>query len=619
MVRKILKECKLMKFFKDRKKDYIVLGLLSFIALWAVMSLFWLTHNYDNMNIDEILYVITNPLGDSGGGLLKSYIITAVLIPLVIAADVLVALFFLKGDGRYKKYKIGMSAVSCMLIFLSLLYFGNRTHIIDYITNNNTNSDFIENNYVDPSTAKIEFPDQKRNLIFIYLESMETSFTDASLGGGVDHNLIPELSQMAIDNEDFSGDSSTLNGINQMPGTSWTMAAIFASATGLPLSLDVDDNSMGTESSFFPEMTALGDILEDQGYRQIFQLGSNASFGGRATFLTDHGNFEFRDYENAKETGTIPEDYNVNWGYEDFKLFEFAKDTLNEVSKSDQPFNLTLITVDTHQPGGFMCEKCEDENDFKYYNTLTCTSRRMGEFIGWLTEQDFYENTTVVIMGDHITMASGVSDKLNPDCDRKMYTCIMNPASTVEDKTRRREYTTFDIMPTTLAALGAKIDGERLALGTNLFSSVDTLSEKFGIEKESAELEKKSKFLSDLESFDEDTERAIELFSDAAPPEEVKINRKTGEDDTLTIRTADLSKYEEDNVIQDVRVKLWYYDKGEYIHMWYPLEPDGKGYWEGEFPLKDYAAAEELNYQLLIDIEGAPYVNLGKEGSIKMK
>lgn len=608
-----------MKKIGVKSKDVIILGLLSFIAFWAVMSLFWFIHNYDNMNIDEILYVITNPIKDSGGGLVKSYIITAVMIPLIITADVLVAFLILHNDKRCKPYKTGVSAVSCILILLSLLYFGGRTNIVKYIANNSIQSDFIENNFADPVSVKIEFPNRKRNLIFIYLESMETSFTDAALGGGVERNLIPELSQLAIDNEDFSGDSATLNGINQMPGTSWTMAAMFASATGLPLSIEVDDNSMGTESSFFPEMTALGDILEGQGYRQIFQLGSHAGFGGRATFLTDHGNFELRDYEYAKSSGLIPEDYKVNWGYEDFKLFEFAKETLNEVTKSDQPFNLTLITVDTHQPGGFMCDKCVDENDFKYYNTLTCSSRRVGEFIDWLTKQEFYENTTVVIMGDHITMASGVTDKLNSDCDRKTYTCIMNSAVTTEDNSRRREYTTFDILPTTLSALGAKIEGERLALGTNLFSSVDTLSEKFGIEKESDELEKKSDFLRKMESFDENTERAIKLFSDAAPPDEVKINRKTDEDDTLTIRTADLSQYEEENVIQNVKVKLWYYDNGEYIHMWYGLEPDGEGHWEGELPLKDYAGAENLNYQILIDIDGAPFVNLGKEGSIKMK
>ena len=48
--------------------------------------------------------------------------------------------------------------------------------------------------------------------------------------------------------------------------------------------------------------------------------------------------------------------------------------------------------------------------------------------------------------------------------------------------------------PTTLAALGVKIEGERLGLGTNLFSDKSTLSEKYGVEYVREEIEKKSSF-----------------------------------------------------------------------------------------------------------------------------
>jgi len=48
--------------------------------------------------------------------------------------------------------------------------------------------------------------------------------------------------------------------------------------------------------------------------------------------------------------------------------------------------------------------------------------------------------------------------------------------------------------PTTLAALGATIEGDRLGLGTNLFSNIETLAEKYGVEYVREELEKKSAF-----------------------------------------------------------------------------------------------------------------------------
>ena len=52
----------------------------------------------------------------------------------------------------------------------------------------------------------------------------------------------------------------------------------------------------------------------------------------------------------------------------------------------------------------------------------------------------------------------------------------------------------MDLYPTTLAALGATIEGNRLALGTNLFSDEQTLIEKYGLEYVNNELMKVSKF-----------------------------------------------------------------------------------------------------------------------------
>lgn len=55
-------------------------------------------------------------------------------------------------------------------------------------------------------------------------------------------------------------------------------------------------------------------------------------------------------------------------------------------------------------------------------------------------------------------------------------------------------FTTMDMFPSTLAALGVKIEGERLGLGVNLFSDEQTLAEKYGYEYMFDELNKMSSF-----------------------------------------------------------------------------------------------------------------------------
>ena len=50
------------------------------------------------------------------------------------------------------------------------------------------------------------------------------------------------------------------------------------------------------------------------------------------------------------------------------------------------------------------------------------------------------------------------------------------------------------MFPTTLAAMGVKIEGDRLALGVNLFSDEQTLTEQYRRKGLDKELMKKSKF-----------------------------------------------------------------------------------------------------------------------------
>ena len=82
--------------------------------------------------------------------------------------------------------------------------------------------------------------------------------------------------------------------------------------------------------------------------------------------------------------------------------------------------------------------------------------------------------------------------------DRKVYTSYINSAVQADDPKWRRDYTTFDNFPTTLASLGVQIEGNRLGLGTNLFSDTMTLTELYGRDRVNSELQKQSKLMEEL-------------------------------------------------------------------------------------------------------------------------
>ena len=184
------------------------------------------------------------------------------------------------------------------------------------------------------------------------------------------------------------------------------------------------------------------------------------------------------------------------WGFEDSRLIDMAKEKLLEVSAQDEPFNLTLLTVDTHFPNGYRCSLCKNEHDTDYKDALSCSSRQIAALVQWIQEQDFYEDTTIVISGDHISMSSEIYDEIH-DYTRTVYNCIINPA--VEPAAAdTRTFSTMDMFPTTLAALGVQIDGDRLGLGTNLFSSRKTLPEELGVSEFNQDVQLRSEFYNNL-------------------------------------------------------------------------------------------------------------------------
>ena len=470
--------------------------------------------------MDELIFELTQPLKGTGSDMLVNFAVRC-FVPAALLTVLITLVYFTDFIRIIKvvreKLIIGFLGLSFIFALICVIIFWNRLDITDYIKNSGEESTFIENNFVDASNVEISFPDKKRNLIYIFLESMEITYSDKENGGGFELNCIPELTNLAQESECFSA-NGLLNGGLVLPGTTWTMGGLFAQTSGMPLKLEMGENMMETQESFFPTLKCLGDILQEQGYYQELLIGSDAVFGGRDKYFSAHGNYALHDYTYAIDNGIIPSDYHVFWGYEDQKLFDNAKKELQDLARKNEPFNLTMLTVDTHFPDGYVCELCRD--DFagnQYANAMACSSRQVVDFVNWIKEQDFYDNTTIIINGDHTTMSESFVSDVSDDYVRKTYTCIINPVATKERKNENVEYSTLDMFPTTLAAIGATIEGNRLALGTNLFSDEKTLVEKYGLEYVTSELKKKSLFVDSISGIviTDDIKREMGLLPDA--------------------------------------------------------------------------------------------------------
>jgi phosphoglycerol transferase len=151
-----------------------------------------------------------------------------------------------------------------------------------------------------------------------------------------------------------------------------------------------------------------------------------------------------------------------------------------------------MLTADTHFIDGYMDGSCSKPFLNKYANSFHCSDSKIYQFVEWIKQQDFYKDTTIVIVGDHLTMQSDFYD-IDPSSSRYIFNTFINSAITTSN-TKNRLLSHFDIYPTTLAAMGATIEGNKLALGVNLFSNETTLIEKLGIDESNEKLSNKSNY-----------------------------------------------------------------------------------------------------------------------------
>lgn len=488
----------------------IIATLFAALSAAAVSASIWSTQTFAGLTPDQMLI----NLNSDTGGTSEEVMITMFQGPVLstVAVTVLFAIFaFSPRKITYtlgKKSKVVFSGLGRRITALVLsivmlsggVMFGvEKLSLQKLISAYTDSSTYIEDNFADPNTVNITFPEKKRNLIHIYLESMENSYFSKDLGGYMDTNLLPDLEKLSKEGYNFSDrPEGQFGGNGHSTGANWSIASMVNMASGMPMKVPADRNQYGTANNFLPGATTIGDILKEQGYNQTVMFGADANFGGLRYLFEEHGDYKIMDAQYARDNGLVPPDYHVWWGYEDDKLYEFAKDEITRLANEDKPFYFAMETADTHFPDGYLSENAETPFDKQYANVIFYSQAETTKFVRWIQSQPFYENTTIVINGDHLSMDQNFFKDFDPDYRRTCFNLVLNPSpnctSAKADRFNNREWATFDMFPTMLASIGVDIPGDRLGIGTNLFSETPTLFEHDGTDFVNTELEKRSNF-----------------------------------------------------------------------------------------------------------------------------
>ncbi len=245
----------------------VVAALLFFLFTLITLSVFWMFRTWTGLTVNELVFHLNAPIQGTDSGIIVSFLLQSLLVDLLLTAAAVV-LYIKIPKKKWLVVAAGL-ALSVLCAAGSILYMWSRLGISRYQNNQNEYSDFIDENYVAPQSVKLTFPEKKRNIIYIFLESMEMTYADKKHGGAFGKNVIPELTDISLENENFSGDSGILDGGEPVTATTWTAAAMFGQTSGLPLLMPIESDDMSSShKEFFPGVVTMGDILKEEGYRQ---------------------------------------------------------------------------------------------------------------------------------------------------------------------------------------------------------------------------------------------------------------------------------------------------------------------------------------------------------------
>ncbi len=356
-------------------------------------------------------------------------------------------------------------------------------NIVCYVQNKNVYSSLYEDDFVIINAENITHPKKKKNLLVIYVESLEEQYSNPKFSGEV---LTPYLQEQKKNALHFDG-------YFQLPATKYTLAGMMTSQCGIRDHIDFE--KIAAIPNMYPQIACIPDILAKNGYQNYFYNSADLEFANTVFYAQQHSFSTMKGYKAwKKENPDNPDIQGNSWGVRDSFLYQQIKKTILDMEQKNKPYSIFAMTVDTHGELEFIDPICK-QPEISKKNLIKCTDLVLGDFIEWCKNQPFYKDMTIVIMGDHTAHGTKNEVYLKQPKERQIENIILNSVRT--DK-KRHQWTAFDMAPTIMEAIG--YDMPAMGLGRSLFAEKQTLIEKYG-KKLDQTLQQNSRFLQKLSDY----------------------------------------------------------------------------------------------------------------------
>ncbi|MGG0285480.1 LTA synthase family protein [Peribacillus butanolivorans] len=307
-----------------------------------------------------------------------------------------------------------------------------------------------------------------KNVIYLHLESMQNFLIDYKLNG---EEVTPFLNSLAHDKSDFMYFDNFFHQVGQGK-TADAEFMLENSLFGLPQGAAFTNRSQNTYQ-------AAPAILGQKGYTSAVFHGNYKSFWNRDNMYKSLG---FNQFFDANHYNMENKEEVLSYGLMDKPFF---KESIPMLETLKQPFYTKFITVSHHFPYVMDQEKATigkqttgDASVDSYFQTARYADEALKEFFDYLKESGLYDNSVIVMYGDHYGISENHKEAMSKVLDKEVGTFenaqlqrvpLLIHVPGVEGGEMHQYGGQIDLLPTLLHLLGIK-SNDYVQFGSDLLS-----------------------------------------------------------------------------------------------------------------------------------------------------
>ncbi|MBS4534015.1 LTA synthase family protein [Clostridium sp. D2Q-14] len=319
-----------------------------------------------------------------------------IIIPILILI-VIIPIPFIKGNTTYAYNNYGIFTYHIYDIYTQLINKEEEViaekDIDDEVKKITKNTNRDEKNY-----KKYNGIAKGKNIIMVQFESLQNFLINDEYNGQV---LTPNLNKL------IKKDSIYFNNFYQQVGPGNTSDAEFVVNNSLYPTNNLSIFNHYNENNYY----SLPMILKENGYSTYSFHGNDEKFWSRKDMYPKIGIDNFISLENFN----YEQEDIINIGLNDMDFYE---QTIRHLKNVDTPFYSMVISVTSHHPyeipeGLVDIELMEEHKGTlfgNYIQSIHYADKAFGQFIEGLKKEGLYEDSLIVVYGDHSGLYPARSD-----------------------------------------------------------------------------------------------------------------------------------------------------------------------------------------------------------------